>query len=110
MRHGLVPDRNCGIRNKRKLLPIGTDACFLERLSYGVELIVGSGNNILILLGCQLLRAGVQSGLQQPILVNARSWDGDLALPVEHVRDASARCEVAVVLSEDSANLGSRAI
>src|SRR5437870_13897362 len=94
MRHGLVPDRDCSIGDKRKLLPIGSDACFLERLSYGVELIVGSGNNILILIGCQLLRASLQSDLQQPILVNARSRDGDLAFPVEHVRDAPARCEV----------------
>src|SRR5207245_11103508 len=110
MRHGLVPDRNCSIRNKRKLLPIGSDACFLKRLSYGVELIVGSDNNILILLGCQLLCAGFQSDLEQPVFVNARLWNGDLAFSMEHVRNASARCEVAVVLGENSANLRSSAV
>src|SRR5437762_5855511 len=104
MRHGLVSDRNCSIRNKRKLLPIGSDACFLERLSYGVELIVGSEDNILILLGCQLLCSGLQSNFQQPILINARSRDRDLAFSMEHVRNASVACEVAVVLSENSAD------
>src|SRR5262245_24796528 len=100
MRHGLVPDRDCRIGHKRKPLPIGTDACLLECLSYGVELIVGSGNNILILLDCQLLCASLQSDLQQSILVNTGTQNRDLSFSVEHVRDAATRGEVAVVLGE----------
>src|SRR5205823_8730478 len=62
-------------------------------------------NNILILLGCQLLCSGLQGNFQQPILINARSRESDLAFSVEHVRNASAPGEVAVVLGENSANL-----
>src|SRR6266702_4619736 len=90
MRHGLVPDRNCSIRNKRKLLPIGSDACFLERLSHGVELIVRSENNILILLGCQLLCSGLQGISRQPFFSNARSRDGVLAFSLNQLRTAPA--------------------
>src|SRR5881394_305187 len=109
-RHDPVPDRDCIIGNKRKPLPIGTDACVLECFSYGVELIVGSGNKILILLGCQLLRASFQGDVQQPILVNARARDSDLSLSVKHVRDAATRREVAVVLGENSSDLSSGAV
>src|SRR4029077_15472110 len=97
-----LPGRDCTIGNKRKPLPIGTDACLLECFSYGVELIVGSGNKILILLDCQLLRASFQSNLQQSILIVARPRDGNLSFSVEHVRDAAGRGEVAVVLGENS--------
>src|SRR3954471_19830896 len=109
-RHGLVPDRDCTIRNKRKPLPIGTDACILERFSYGVELIVGSGDNILILLDCQLLRAGFESDFEQSILVNTRARNRDLSFSVKHVRDAAARGEVAAVLGKNSAYFRSGAV
>src|SRR5207247_9182282 len=105
MRHGLVPDRNCSIRNKRKLLPIGSDACFLERLSHGVEMIVGSENNILILLGCQLLCSSLQGNFEPPTLINTRSRECAIAFSVTHVRYTSAAAQAAADLCEISANL-----
>src|SRR3954470_8785087 len=90
-------DRNCRIWNKCKLLPIGGDARVLERLSYCVELIVGSGNNILFLLHCQLLRAGFQGDLEKAVLLNGTPRDGDSALLMKHVGTAAAAGGVPVI-------------
>src|SRR5215471_5076722 len=109
-RHGLVPDRDCSIGNKRKPLPIGTDACLLERFSYGVELIVGSDNNILILLGCQLLRASFQRDLQQTILVDAGTRNSDLPFSMKHVGNTATGSEIAVVLGKNSSDLCAGAV
>src|SRR5205814_1238993 len=83
-------DRNCRIWNKCKLLPIGGDARVLERLSYCVELIVGSGNNILLLLSCQLLCTGLQGDFKKPVFADGTPGNGDPPLFVEHVGIAAA--------------------
>ena len=77
-RHVLIGHRNSRIGNECKLLPIGRDARVLERLSYSVELIVGSDNNILILLSCQLFSAGLQRQLEKPVFVDADARHRDL--------------------------------
>src|SRR3954467_7031187 len=97
-------DRNCRIWNKCKLLPIGGDARVFERLSYCVELIVGSGNNILLLLRCQLLCAGFQGQLEDPLLDNGIARDGDPAFFMKHVRNAAAARQVAVITGEDASD------
>src|SRR2546423_7660686 len=98
-------DRNCRIWNKCKLLPIGGDARVLERLSYCVELIVGSGNNILLFLGCQLLGASFQGDLKKAVFLNRTPGNGDPPLFVKHVGNAAGRGEVSVVAGKDAANL-----
>src|SRR3954447_3943800 len=97
-------DRNCRIWNKCKLLPISGDARVFERLSYCVELIVGSGNNILLLLSCQLLRAGFQGQLKKRLFLNGTPRDGDPPFLVKHVGNATARGEVPVVPGKDAAD------
>src|SRR3954453_19162728 len=100
-------DRNCRIWNKCKLLPIGGDARVLERLSYCVELVVGSGNNIRFLLGCQLLRAGLQGDLEKPVFLDRTPRDSDPPLFVKHIGNTSAAGEVPVVPGKDAADFGS---
>src|SRR5204863_1754103 len=97
-------DRNCRIWNKSKLLPTGGDARVFERLSYCVELIVGSGNNILFLLSCQLLSTGFQGDLKEAVLLDGTPRHGNPALLVKHVGNAAARGEVPVVPGKDAAN------
>src|SRR2546423_14606151 len=103
-------DRNCRIWNKCKLLPIGGDARVLERLSYCVELIVGSGNNILLLLSCQLLRARFQGDFKKTVFLDGTPGNGDSPLFVEHVGNAAAAGEVAMVAGKDAADFGRRAV
>src|ERR1043165_5687852 len=95
-------DRNCRIWNKSKLLPIGGDARVLERLSYCVELIVGSGNNILLLLSCQLLGASFQGHLENPVLVDGTPGHGNPPLFVKHVGNAATAGEIPVVPGKDA--------
>src|SRR2546423_6244764 len=95
-------DRNCRIWNKCKLLPIGGDARVLERLSYCVELIVGSGDNIPFLLRCQLLSASLKGDLEKAIFPDGTPRHGDPPFFVKHVGNAAARGEVAVVTSKDA--------
>src|SRR5256886_17060481 len=97
-------DRNCRIWNKSKLLPTGGDARVPERLSYCVELVVGSGNNILFLLRCQLLSTGLQGQLEKALLLDGTARDDNSPLLMEHVGDAAARGEVAVVPGKDAAD------
>src|SRR6476660_8327723 len=99
-------DRNCRIWNKCKLLPIGGDARVLERLSYCVELIVGSGYNILLFLDCQLLSAGLQGDLKKAIFLYGTPRNGDPPLFVEHVGNAAARGQVPVVPGKDASDVG----
>src|ERR1041384_4706139 len=103
-------DRNCRIWNKCKLLPIGGDARVLERLSYCVELIVGSGNNILLLLGCQLLGTSFQGELENTVFVNGTPGNRNPPFFVKHVGNASAAGEVPVVPGKDAADFGGRAV
>src|ERR1043166_9518422 len=103
-------DRNCRIWNKCKLLPIGGDARVLERLSYCVELIVGSGNNILLLLGCQLLGSSFQGELENAVFVKGTPGDRDPPLFVKHVGNTAAAGEVPVVPSKDTADFRGRAV
>src|SRR6202030_1640980 len=103
-------DRNCRIWNKCKLLPIGGDARVLERLSYCVELIVGSGNNILFLLGCQLLGASFQGDLKNPVFLNGTPGHRNPPLFVKHVRNTAAAGEVPVVPGKDAADFRSGAV
>src|SRR5437764_13346460 len=69
LRHGLVGDRNCGIGDESKLLALGSDARFSERLSYSIELIGSGDNKILILLVCQLLRPRLKRQLKNSLFV-----------------------------------------
>src|SRR5438477_5445688 len=103
-------DRNYRIWNKSKLLPTGGDARVLERLSYCVELVVGSGNNILFLLRCQLLRASLQGDLKKSVFLDGTPRDGDPPLFVKHVGDASAAGQVPVVPAKDAADIGRGAV
>src|SRR5882724_12960368 len=103
-------DRNCRIWNKCKLLPIGGDARVLERLSYCVELIVGSGNNILFLLRCQLLSARFQGDFKKAVFLNGTPGNGDPPLFVEHVGNAAAAGEVAMVAGKDAADFRRSAV
>src|SRR5437764_7199382 len=103
-------DRNCRIWNKSKLLPTGGDARVPERLSYCVELVVGSGNNILFLLGCQLLGASFQGQLENSLLVDGTPRDGNSPLFVEHVGNAAAAGEVPMVPGKDAAELRRRLV
>src|SRR3977135_2615114 len=103
-------DRNCRIWNKSKLLPIGGDARVLERLSYCVELVVGSGNNILLLLRCQLLSASLQGQLEKAFLVDGTPRHRDPPLFMEHVGNTTARSQVAVVLRKDAADFRGGAV
>jgi hypothetical protein len=64
----------------------------------------------LILLDCQLLRAGFQGNFEQSILVDTGTRNCDLSFSVEHVRDAAARREVAAVLGKNSAYFSSGAV
>src|SRR5436190_1996671 len=95
-------DRNCRIWNKCKLLPTGGDARVFERLSYCVELIVGSGNNIQFLLRCQLLSASFQGHLKKAVFLNGTPGDDDPPLFVKHVGNAAAAGEVPVVASKNA--------
>src|SRR5437763_17223914 len=103
-------DRYCRIWNKSKLLPIGGDARVPERLSYCVELIVGSGNNILFLLGCQLLSASLQGDLEKPVFPDGTPRDGDPPLFVKHVGNAAVAGQVAVVPAKDAPDLRGGAV
>src|SRR4051794_5489155 len=103
-------DRNCRIWNKSKLLPIGGDARVLERLSYCVELIVGSGNNILLLLGCQLLGASFKGDLKNAVFVDGTPGHRNPPLFVKHVGDTAAAGEVPVVPRKDAADFRGRAV
>src|SRR5207247_4364068 len=96
--HGLVSDRNCGIGDESKLLALGSDARFSERLSYSIELIGSGDNKILILLVCQLLRPRLQRQLKNSLFVNGRTRNDNLTLAMEHVGNASSRSEVTLVL------------
>src|SRR5438552_4107027 len=62
-------------------------------------------NIILIVVVCQLFCASLQGNLQYSILVDARARDGDLAFPVERVRNASGGGEIAIILTENASNL-----
>src|SRR5438552_8154932 len=62
-------------------------------------------NIILIVVVCQLFCASLQGNLQYSILVDTRAPDGDLAFPVEHVRNASGGGEIAIILTENASNL-----
>src|SRR5207244_12468521 len=99
-----ISDLNRCLGDERKLLPISRDICPFKRLSYGVELIVRSGNNILILLACQLFRARLEGELEETVLVHRIARHGDLAFLLKHVRTSSGGSEVAAVLAENAAD------
>src|SRR5207248_34329 len=106
LRHGLVGDCNYGIGDESKLLALGSDARFSERLSYSIELIGSGDDKIRILLICQFLRSRLQSQLKNSLLVDGRARNDNLHLAMEHVRNASTRSKVAVVLGEDATDFG----
>src|SRR4029077_12806219 len=101
---------NSRVGNESKLLPIDGDTRVSERLSYGVELIVGSENNILFLLDCQIIRSGVEGQFEEALLVDRLSRHGDLSFFVKHVGNASAGREVAVVLTKNSSDFRGGAV
>src|ERR1043166_7655568 len=103
-------DRNCRIWNKCKLLPIGGDARVFERLSYCVELIVGSGYNILFFLSCQLLSTRFHGDLKKAVFLDGPPGNSDSPLFVKHVGNAAARSEVPVVAGKDAADFRSGAV
>src|SRR5437773_11427775 len=78
LRHGLVGDRNCSIGDESKLLALGSDARFSERLSYSIELIGSSDNKIRILFVCQLLRSRLKGQLKNSLFVDGRAWNDNL--------------------------------
>src|SRR4030095_14651490 len=101
---------NSRVGNESKLLPIDGDTRVFERLSYGVELIVGSENNILFLIDCQIIRSGVEGQFEETLLVDRLSRYGDLSFFVKHVGNAPAGREVAVVLTENSSDFCGSAV
>jgi len=110
LRHGLVGDCNCGIGDESKLLALGRDARFSERLSYSIELIGSGDDKIRILLVCLLLRPSLQRQLKNSLLVDGRARNDNLTLAMEHVGNTSVRSKVTVVLGEDAADFSGGAV
>src|SRR5262249_48973211 len=101
---------NSRIGNESKLLPIDGDARLFERLSYGVELIVGSENNILFLFRCQILRSSFQRQFEEPFFLYRISRNAELSLFVKHVGNAPAARQIPVVLGKDPSDFRGRSI
>src|SRR5204862_4510939 len=101
-----VGDCNCGIGDESKLLALGSDARFSERLSYSIELIGSGVDNIRILLVCQLLRPRLQRQLKDSLFADGRARNDDLTLAMKHVGNASARSKIAVIFCKDAAAFG----
>ena len=66
---------------------------------------MGSDNNILLLLRCQLLSSGFQGHLENLLFGNRVSRHRNTPFLVKHVGDAATRREIAIVLAKNPANL-----
>ena len=107
---GLVVDGDGGLGLPDELGGLRLAELVLERLGHLVEIALVAIDLVAVFGGDDVVRAGIDGGLQHGVGIGNFRSELDVADPVEHEGDGAGLGEVAAALGEVGADVGGRAV